>query len=169
MPPGMQGRKRRKRMSEYGLQLREKQKVKRMYGVLEKQFRRYFEAAVTRTGATGEVLLQMLERRLDNVVYRLGFARTRAQARQLVTHGHVLVNDQVVAIPSYSTKPGETIRLDEKALQIPDVLELSQDKSLVIPDWLVRQGQIGRIKALPRREHVGADISEELIVEFYSR
>ena len=168
-PPGMHPRKRRKRESEYATQLREKQKVKRIYGVLEKQFRRYFAIATARPGATGEILLQLLERRLDNVVYRLGWARTRPQARQLVTHGHVLVNDRTVNIPSYSVSPGEVIRLSEKASQIPDVLELRQDKGLIIPDWLERQGPVGRVKTLPSRENVGPDIAEELIVEFYSR
>ncbi|MBI3977394.1 MAG: 30S ribosomal protein S4, partial [Chloroflexi bacterium] len=150
-------------------QLREKQKVKLMYGVLERQFRRYFELASRRTGQTGVLLLQTLERRLDNVVYRLGFAKTRPQARQLVTHGHLKVNDRPVNIPSYQVRPGEVIALGAKALVIPDVQDLVKRGPERLPSWLLRDGPSGRVIGLPGREDIGAEIQENLIVELYRR
>lgn len=171
VPPGQHGNKslRRKR-SDYGIQLREKQKVKRMYGLLERQFRRYYEAAAKKKGATGETLLQNLETRLDNVVYRLGLASSRAQARQLTTHGHVIVNSEKVNIPSYALKVGDVVGLSEKAQKFILVKEATEAiKADELPGWLDRKALVGKVKALPAREEIGADINEQLIVEFYSR
>jgi len=169
VPPGEHGQKRRRKVSEYGVQLREKQKVKRMYGLLERQFRRFFDMAEKQRGATGEVLLQLLERRLDNAVYRLGFGRTRPMARQLVGHGHVLVNGKKVDIPSYIVKAGDTIGLAEKSLQMPGVQEALSERAGNLPGWLARDDAVGRVMRLPEREEVEPGISEQLIVEFYSR
>jgi small subunit ribosomal protein S4 len=170
VPPGGQtAGGRRKKTSEYGLQLREKQTAKQMYGVLERQFRRYFQEAARLKGATGEVLLQLLERRLDNVIYRLGFARSRPMARQLVTHGHVYVNNRRVNIPSYQVRPGETIRLSETATKIPTVMELVEDNAVPVPGWLEKTGTAGRIARLPAPEEMEQRLNVPLIVEFYSR
>ncbi|HBY93876.1 MAG TPA: 30S ribosomal protein S4 [Chloroflexi bacterium] len=167
-PPGMHGGKMRRRLSEYGRQLREKQKVKRMYGMREGQFRRFFAMAQHARGLTGEELLKLLERRLDNVVYRLGFARSRPQARQLVNHRHVWVDGQRVDIPSYLVEPGQVIELKESAREIPDIQELLENPPLV-PGWLERQDGTGRVVREPNREEIDQDINEQLIVEFYSR
>lgn len=171
VPPGQHGnRSLRKKVSEYGIQLREKQKVKRMYGLLERQFRRYYQIAAKKKGATGETLLQNLETRLDNVIYRLGLASSRAQARQLTTHGHVRVNDNKVNIPSFATKVGDIVSLSEKAQNFELVKEATEaTKADELPEWLERKGLVGKVKALPSREEIGADINEQLIVEFYSR
>lgn len=168
IPPGGQGKRRRKQ-TEYAGRLREKQKVKRMYGVQEKQFRRYFEAALRRKGQTGVLLLQTLESRLDNVIYRLGFARTRPMARQLVNHGHVQVDGHKVSIPSYTVRPGEKITLTEESMKIPGVVEATEDMAGLVPQWLERQDGVGRMLRLPYREEIDAHIREELIVEYYSR
>ncbi|SHF08612.1 SSU ribosomal protein S4P [Caldanaerobius fijiensis DSM 17918] len=167
--PGQHGQN-RKKLSNYGVQLREKQKVKSIYGILETQFRRYFEEAERRKGITGENLLQMLERRLDNVVYRLGFASSRAQARQIVKHGHILVNGQKVDIPSYETKVGDVISVKEKSRQmqvIKDNLEANRN----VPDWLQldKDNFQGTVVALPKREHIDIPIEEHYIVELYSK
>ncbi|HKZ34586.1 MAG TPA: 30S ribosomal protein S4 [Patescibacteria group bacterium] len=169
VPPGMHGRKFRKRLSDYGVQLREKQKVKRLYGVLEKQFRRYFEVARKNREATGEVLLQLLETRLDNIIYRLSFAPTRPMARQLVTHGHVLVDGKKIDIPSFSVKSGQVVSLQPKAQEIPTVKMLLEDKDVKVPSWLERKAAVGKIVRIPERNDIDATISESLIVEFYSR
>jgi len=169
VPPGGMSRRRRK-PSDYAMQLREKQKVKRMYGLMEKQFRRYFEKASRGTGMAGLKLLQTLETRLDNVVYRLGFARTRPMSRQMVNHGHVLVDGHKVDIPSYNVSPGQTIQLTEAMAKTPVVEELLEDKSIYVPEWVMRTGHgTGRISRLPERSEIDQHISEELIVEFYSR
>jgi small subunit ribosomal protein S4 len=170
--PGQHGRTSGSRTSDFGLQLREKQKVKRMYGVLERQFRRYFEEAERRKGNTGSNLLAILESRLDNVVYRMGFGSTRAEARQLVSHQGVMVNDKVVNISSYQVKTGDKITLREKAkkqLRVLDALKLAE--SVGMPAWVqVDAGKAeGVFKALPDRDQFGADIKEALIVELYSR
>ena len=165
----MHGRKFRKRLSDYGVQLREKQKVKRLYGVLEKQFRRYFEVARKNREATGEVLLQLLETRLDNIIYRLSFAPTRPMARQLVTHGHVLVDGKKIDIPSFSVKSGQVVSLQPKAQEIPTVKMLLEDKDVKVPSWLERKAAVGKIVRIPERNDIDATISESLIVEFYSR
>lgn len=169
-PPGQHGQKGRRKLSEYGIQLREKQKVKRMYGVLERQFEKYFNMAARKKIATGDALLNILETRLDNVIYRLNLSRTRYQARQLVSHGHVLVNAKKVTIPSYNVKIGDIINLTDKASNLDFIKKQLEDtKSLELPSWLERKVTVGKVKALPQREDINADINERLIVEFYSR
>ena len=170
--PGQHGRTSGTRTSDYGLQLREKQKVKRMYGVLERQFRRYFAEATRRKGNTGENLLTLLESRLDNVVYRMGFGSTRAEARQLVSHKALTVNGQVVNIPSYLVKAGDTIAVREKSkqqLRIQDSLKLAE--SVGMAEWVqVDASKMeGVFKKTPDRDQFGAEIKEALIVELYSR
>ncbi|MCS7091927.1 MAG: 30S ribosomal protein S4 [Patescibacteria group bacterium] len=171
VPPGVHGPKGLRLGSQYGKQLREKQKVKRMYGVLEKQFRSYVSQALKQKGNTGEALLSLLERRLDNVVYRLRLAPSRPAARQLVSHRHVLVDGKKVNIPSYQVSEGETITLTQKALEIPVVKQLlkSDDSKLKYPSWIVKKGPVGKIIASPKREDVPESINEQDIVEFYSR
>ena len=169
--PGQHGQS-RKKLSEYGIQLREKQKARRYYGVLEGQFRKYFEMAVRRKGVTGENLLQILELRLDNVVYRLGLATSRPEARQLVRHGHFTVNGSRVNIPSYITKLGDTIAVAEKSKSSPkikSVLDITAGK--VIPKWLEvdTENLTGKIVALPSREDIDLPLKENLIVELYSK
>jgi len=169
-PPGQHGSKGRKKLSEYGVQLREKQKVKRMYGLLERQFKRYFNLASSKRGSTGEALLELLETRLDNVVYRLNLATSRAQARQLVSHGHVLVNGAKVTIPSFNVKIGDVISLSAKATNLDFIKQVTEDtKDAKLPSWLGKKALVGKIVALPRREDLGADVNEKLIVEYYSR
>ncbi len=172
-PPGQHGRTQlRVKLSDYGIRLREKQKVKRIYGVSEKQFRKYFEMASRMKGQTGHNLLQLLERRLDNVVYRLGFASSRAQARQMVAHGWFKVDGQTVDIPSYLVDPGEVIELKEKYRDNPLVQEnLEAVVRRGIPQWLELDAENfrGVVKALPTREDITMPIQESLIVEFYSR
>jgi small subunit ribosomal protein S4 len=170
--PGQHGRTSGSRTSDFGLQLREKQKVKRMYGVLERQFRRYFEEAERRKGNTGSNLLTLLETRLDNVVYRMGFGSTRAEARQLVSHRAITVNGTVVNIASYLVKPGDQVAVREakkKQLRIADALKLAE--SIGLPAWVeVNSSKMeGVFKKLPDRDEFGADINESLIVELYSR
>ena len=170
--PGQHGRTSGSRTSDYGVQLREKQKVKRMYGVLERQFRRYFAEAERRKGNTGANLLALLESRLDNVVYRMGFGSTRAEARQLVSHKAVMVNGEVVNIPSYVVKAGDTLALREKSknqLRVQDSVKLAQSVGLC--DW-VQVDPVkmeGVFKKVPDRDQFGAEIKEALIVELYSR
>ena len=169
-PPGQHGQKGRRRLSEYGIQLREKQKVKRMYGVLERQFNKYFKMASSKKAATGEVLLQILETRLDNVIYRLGLAQSRPQARQLVSHGHVLVNDKTVTIPSYNVKIGDIVSLSAKTANLPFIKKLAEEKKEEkIPSWLSKKATVGKVQSRPKREDLEANINEKLIVEYYSR
>ena len=168
-PPGQHGQKRRRKQSEYGIQLREKQKVKRVYGVMEKQFKRYFDQAARKKSATGEALLQILESRLDNVIYRLNFAESRPSARQLVSHGHVVVGDTKVTIPSYNVKMNDVITLSQKASNLFSVKKLAEDKNRKLPSWLEKKATIGRVKSMPKREDIEIDINERLIVEYYSR
>jgi len=170
--PGQHGRTSGARTSDYGIQLREKQKVKRMYGILEKQFRRYFEEADRRKGNTGANLLGLLESRLDNVVYRMGFGSTRAEARQLVSHKAMLVNGKSVNIPSYMVKVGDVIAVREKSAKqnrIAEALQLAQQVG--IPAWVdVNADKAeGVFKAVPDRDQFAADVNESLIVELYSR
>ena len=170
--PGQHGRTSGQRTSDYGLQLREKQKVKRMYGVLEKQFRRYFEEADRRRGNTGANLLGLLETRLDNVVYCMGFGSTRAEARQMVSHKAITVNGQCVNIPSYLVKSGDVIAVREKSKKQARVVEALQLAAQVgFPAWVeVSQDKVeGTFKQVPDRDQFGADINESLIVELYSR
>ena len=170
--PGQHGRTSGSRTSDFGMQLREKQKVKRMYGILERQFRRYFAEAERRKGNTGANLLALLETRLDNVVYRMGFGSTRAEARQLVSHKSLMVNAQVVNIPSYQVKPGDTIAMRDKSkaqLRVTDALKLAQ--SIGLADWVAVDAtkMEGVFKKVPDRDQYGAEIKEALIVELYSR
>ncbi len=167
--PGQHGRKGRRKLSDYGLQLKEKQKAKLIYGVLEKQFKRYYLKASRNPLATGAVLLQLLERRLDNVLYRLKFAPTRAAARQLIVHGHVKVNGHKLDIPSYLVKVGDTIELDDTAINIPYIKPLLADKKIMPPAWLKRQAKMAKVERLPERQEITENINEQLIVEFYSR
>lgn len=168
-PPGEHGRRpSRRRETEYGMRLREKQKVKRMYGMREKQFLEFYRMAQKSHEPTGAALLQLLERRLDNVVYRLGFARTRPQARQIVLHGHVIVDENRVDIPSYIVSSGQTISLDKKALEMPDVKALGANP-VPVPGWLERTDGSGRVLREPERSEIDKDINEQFIVEFYSR
>ena len=170
--PGQHGRTSGQRTSDYGLQLREKQKVKRMYGVLEKQFRRYFEEADRRKGNTGANLLSLLESRLDNVVYRMGFGSTRAEARQLVSHKAVTVNGKPVNIPSYLVKAGDLVAVREKSKKQTRVLEALELAGQVgFPSWVEVSADKaeGTFKKTPDRDEFGADINESLIVELYSR
>ncbi|MBN1168742.1 30S ribosomal protein S4 [Candidatus Woesebacteria bacterium] len=168
VPPGMHGPKGTRRKSQYNMQLREKQKVKRMYGVMERQFKNYIEKAFKSKGNTGESLLSLLERRLDNVIFRLGFATTRPAARQLVSHKHVLIDGKKVNIPSYSVKVGQTITITKKAQEIPAVRkQLQEDVNL--PSWLRRKAIAGNIKKLPTINDIAEPISIQDIVEFYSR
>ena len=170
-PPGQHGVRRRK-MGDYGIQLREKQKVRRVYGVLERQFRNYFREAETHVGVTGEALLQSLETRLDNVVYRLGFASSRSQARQLVSHGHFAVNGVPSNIPSYALKPGDRVEVREshRGREAFKVVKETL-KSHTAPDWLALDAAklSGSIASLPRRDQMPLDLSEQLVVEYYSR
>lgn len=169
VPPGVHGQKGKRKISDYGVQLREKQKVKRFYGMLERQFRRFFVMAKKWKGNTGDKFLQFLERRLDNVVFRMGISPTRGLARQMVNHGHVLVNGQKVSIPSYLVSEGQMISFTSKGLDIPAVKKMLEDKSLNIPKWLEKKGPVGKISRLPEREDIPEDINEQLIIEFYSR
>ena len=175
VPPGSQQGGRRRRPSKvmgYGLQLREKQKVKRTYGVLESQFRRYFAEAERQRGITGETLLQLLERRLDNVVYRLGLATSRPQARQLVRHGHLYVNGKRADVPSYSLKEGDAVSVRERSNKKASILYAMEEvKGRGIPGWLQfdASAMTGRIASLPTREQINLPVQEQLIVELYSK
>jgi small subunit ribosomal protein S4 len=170
--PGQHGKDRRAKVVGYGLQLREKQKTKRMYFTLEGQFRNYFEKAARKTGVTGELLLQQLERRLDNVVYRLGFGISRRQARQLVRHGHIEVNGRKVNIPSFEVKAGDEVAVREGSRKLV-VLETAKDfaSHQPAPTWLEvdRDALKGRVLSLPKREDINIPVNEQLIVELYSK
>ena len=167
--PGQHGQRMGRKPSDYGKQLREKQKVKRMYGIMENQFKRYYQEAAKTKGVTGEALLSHLERRLDNVVYRLGFAPTRAAARQLVRHGHVIVADRRVDIPSFQVIIGSVVSLKPKSVNIPAIAKSLSEKTHVTPAWLQKKATAGKITAYPKREDILEDIEEQLIVEYYSR
>ncbi len=172
VPPGEHGKGRRAKLLGYGLQLREKQKVKRMYGVLEQQFRRYFEAADRKKGVTGETLLQLLEQRLDNVVYRLGFATSRPQARQLVRHGHFTVNGKRADIPSYSVRAGDLVAVRSGSIKNPAIIYATEEvKGRGIPEWLELDVEklTGRLTAVPTRDQINLPVQEQLIVELYSK
>lgn len=170
-PPGQHGQ-RRARLSDYALQLREKQKMRRMYGILERQFRNYFKEAARRKGSTGEILLQLLERRLDNAVYRMGFGATRSEARQLVSHKAIAVNGRTVNIPSYQVGPDDVIAVREKAKKqqrIQMSLELAEQRGF--PNWVDvdAKAMSGVFKAVPERGELPPDINEQLVVELYSK
>lgn len=171
-PPGAQGTQRRQRLSDYALQLREKQKLRHMYGVLENQFRNYYKKAASQKGATGVVLLQLLESRLDNVVYRMGFAATRAEARQLVNHKAIAVNDYPVNIPSYQVGVGDVVSIRNRAKQQNRILESIQVASQIgLADWVEvdEKALKGTYKSIPDRDQVLPDINENLVVELYSK
>lgn len=171
IPPGG-APQRRPRLSDYGLQLREKQKLRRMYGILERQFRNYYKSAAGSKGATGELLLKLLEGRLDNVVYRMGFARTRSEARQLVSHKAITINGSVANIPSYQVQPGDEVAIREKSRK-QDRIQASIDiaAQVGLPDWVDVDSKkmSGVFKALPERDEILPDINENLVVELYSK
>lgn len=168
--PGSHGTKgRMPKVSEYGKQLREKQKAKRTYGLMEKQFRRYFDKAIKVKGKTGEALLQLLEKRLDNAVYRLGLVPSRNMARQLVSHGHVLVDGKRVTIPSYDLKVNQVISLGVKAMKMPPIMKLLEAAEIKTPPYMERQATVGRLIKVPSREEIPIDVNEQLIIEYYSR
>ena len=170
--PGQHGQARMKKPSEYGMQLREKQKVRRTYGVLESQFKKYYDMAVNMRGVTGDNMLQILERRLDNVVYRLGFGESRPMARQRVAHGHVTVDGKKVDIASYIVTPGQVISVRDNARQFASIKQLREEGSAKpIPQWLELDAEnlTGKVVMLPKREDIDFSVEEHLIVEFYSR
>lgn len=169
VPPGVHGPKGSRKGSQYTRQLREKQKVKRLYGLMERQFKRYIDQSLKKKGNTGEMLLNLLERRLDNVIYRLGFSPTRPAARQLVSHRHVLVDGLKVNIPSYQLSKGETVSLTKTAMEIPTIKKLIENADVKVPSWLERRAAIGRMIGQPKRDDIKEPISEQDIVEFYSR
>ena len=162
---------RRRKVSEYGIQLKEKQKVKFVYGILEKQFHKYYLKAANMKGITGDNMLQLLELRLDNVVYRLGLGKTRRMARQVVTHGHILVNGRKVDIPSYTVKAGDVITVRQQSSQLEMFKVLREGTSVVTPKWLTFDAPTltGKVEALPQRDDIDFELQENLIVEFYSR
>lgn len=171
-PPGAHGmNKRRRKSSEYGIQLKEKQKAKYTYGILEKQFRNMFEKASSSKGVTGEVLLQLLESRLDNVVFRLGIANTRDGARQLVSHRHITVNGEIVSIPSYSLKPGDIVGVREKSKSLATITDSLESNRAGSSSWLEWDGNemLGKFLNRPEREEIPENIKEQLIVELYSK
>lgn len=170
--PGQHGQARSKKPTEYGIQLREKQKAKRIYGVMEKQFRNYFEKADRQPGITGENLLVLLERRFDNVIYRMGFAASRKEARQLINHGHFTINGKKADIPSMLLRSGDMIQVKERSKESPKFKEIqAQVGYRTPPEWLEADGEnmAGRLVSLPKREHIDVTIAEHLIVELYSR
>jgi len=168
-PPGQHGRKGTRKVSDYGVQLAEKQKAKIMYGILERQFKKYYTVATRDPLATGEVMLSLLERRLDNCIYRLGFVPTRAAGRQLVSHGNVTINGKKLNIPSYKVRVGDVIGLSETAANIPYVKSLLADKEKGSAAWLDKKATLGKVTRLPVRSDIIEAINEQLIVEFYSR
>ena len=171
-PPGMHGpRPTRRKMSEFGMRLREKQKLRRIYGIFETQFKNYFQQAARARGVTGTRLLQLLEMRLDNVVYRLGLASSRKEARQMVAHGHISVNGRKVTIPAYQTRPGEAVGLTERGVKHARIKELAGAGGRSTPSWLefAADRMAGRVLALPARDEIDVPVQEQLIVEYYSR
>ena len=168
VPPGVHGKKGKRRPSEFGVQLREKQKAKVMYGLLEKQFRKVVDLATTQKGDTEDLLLSLLERRLDNVVYRLGLSKSRMMSRQFVTHGHILVNGKKMTIPSYTVQKGDVITLDAKILKNPDVIKvLEENKELL--GFLEKKGPVGKLVRMPVAEDIQVPFSTRQIIEYYSR
>jgi len=170
IPPGQHGISGRRKISERGLQLREKQKLRLMFGITEKQLKKYFKKASQKKGNTGLYLCQFLERRLDNVVYRLGMAPTRASARQLIAHKNIKVNDKVLNIPSYLVKVGDIISFaKEKISQIPEIKETLENKDLIIPSWLKRENNKGQVISEPTMELIEKQVHLRLVIEYYSR
>lgn len=169
VPPGQHGGRSRRKISEYGLQLREKQKTKRIYGILERQMTNYYQEASKTKGNRGEKLLELLETRLDNIVYRLGFASSRAAARQLVSHGHIQVDNQKVNVPSFWVKPGTTIAILDKMSDNSHIKKSLESTASTLPEWLKRKATIGKVLRWPKREEMEQGVNEQLIVEYYSR
>ncbi len=170
VPPGQHGLNRRRKVSERGLQIRETQKLRFMFGITSKQLKNYFTEAVSIKGNTASFLSELLERRLDNVVFRLGLASTRAAARQFVTHGHVTVNGSVVSIPSYKMKAGDVVAFKAKALDKSAVVQtMLQAKDIIIPSWLERQGAVGKLLAIPTAESLKDQVDLRLVIEYFSR
>ena len=171
-PPGQHGQSRRQKISEYGVQLREKQKIRRIYGLMEEQFRNYFDEALHQTGRTGESLVKLLESRLDNVVYRLGFAPSRKAARQLVVHGHLTVNDKPVNAPSYLVRPGDIVRVREKSKKLEIIhASMKRIKDNMLPSWLNldKASMVGTFLNVPERADIPLNANEQLVVELYSK
>jgi small subunit ribosomal protein S4 len=166
--PGQHGAKGRRKLSDYAVQLKEKQKLKYIYGILEKQLRRQYAAATASSTSTGETLLSLLERRLDNVVYRMGWAPTRAAARQIVSHGHVTVNNKRMDVPSYQVKVTDILVLDSQAANIPYVAVLLSDE-VAAPSWLSKKATVGKVERLPERIDIAENVEVQLVVEYYSR
>lgn len=170
VPPGQHGVRSRRKVSEYGRQVREKQKLRFMFGVTETQLKRYFQKAVRKTGNTGLYLSQFLEQRLDNVVYRLGIVPTRAAARQLITHRHIKVNEKVLNVPSYTVRTGDVISLaKEQSQKIPQVESSLAKKDIIFPEWLDRKGIAGKLVSQPRADIIEKQINLRLVIEYYSR
>lgn len=168
-PGGVHGRKMKRRLSEYGQQLREKQKAKAIYGLLEKQFGNLVKMVSGKKGETGQMLISLLETRLDNIIFRLGFAKTRAMARQMVGHGHVLVNNKKLNVPSYQVKLDDVVSLSPQAQKNPQVLSLLEEKDKPIIPFLQRQGLVGRLVRMPKKDDIQAPFDLQLIIEYYSR
>lgn len=168
IPPGIHGKKRKKRLSEFGLQLREKQKAKTTYGLLEKQFKKIVQTVQGKKGDTKELIISLLETRLDNVVYRLGFAKTRYMSRQMVSHGHVFVNGKRLNIPSYEVKIDDVITLSPKMQKNQKIIELLEEKQDTLP-FLKKQGLSGKLERMPKKEDIQVPFDLQLIVEYYSR
>jgi small subunit ribosomal protein S4 len=168
VPPGVHGKKGKRRPSEFGTQLREKQKAKAIYGLLEKQFVKMVRTVERQKGDTGELLLSLLETRLDNVIYRLGFAKTRFMARQMVAHGHVTVNGKKMTIPSYQVQPDDVIAVSEKIQKNPDVAKLLSDKQ-ELAGFIKREGTSGKLVRMPKREDIEVPFNTQQIIEYYSR
>ncbi len=169
VPPGIHGRKRKRRLSEYGTQLREKQKAKATYGLLEKQFKKLVQTVQKRKGETGEMIVSLLETRLDNLVYRLGFARSRTMARQFVSHGHIFVNGKKVNIPSYEVKVDDVISISTTIQKNPQVIELLNDKEIKILPFIKKEGVSGKLVRMPKKEDLEVPFDLQLIIEYYSR
>ncbi len=169
--PGQHGQARTKKLSDYGLQLREKQKVRKIYAVNERQFRNYFDDAERMQGVTGEMLLQLLERRLDNVVFRMGFASSRSQGRQLVAHGHFLVNGRPTNVPSYQVRAGDVIEIKQKSRNVPVIQDNLAGGNRRTPAWvsLEVEAMRGTVVSLPRRDEIDTEVAENLIIAYYSR
>lgn len=166
--PGVHGAKRARKLSEFGQQLREKQRAKVMYGVMEKQFRKMYDSVQNAKGDTGELFISLLETRLDNVVYRLGFAKSRFMSRQFVSHGHVLVNGKKLTIPSYQVKVDDVVELNSKIQKNPDVAKLMEDEKVILP-FLEKKAFLGKLIRMPKREDIEVPFNMQLIIEYYSR
>ena len=167
-PPGVHGKKRKRRASEFGVQLREKQKAKAMYGLLERQFKNMVDLVSAQKGDTEELLISLLERRLDNIVYRLGFSKSRYMSRQIVVHGHVNINDKKMTIPSYTVKKGDVVTLSASILKNPDIMQLLEEKAET-PSFLEKKGPVGRLTYMPKIDEIKPPFSTRQIIEYYSR